>query len=382
MTPTAQKKSRIENSHRKKAEVFSSDERPEKVAGSSIFWGLILILALTLLAYSPMFQAGFIWDDDDMLTENPLIKNGLGDIWFSTKFYDYFPLTLTSFWLEWRLWRMNPTGYHATNILLHGFTSIFFWRVLKYLKIPGAWFAGLVFALHPVNVESVAWITERKNTLAMFFYALSLLLYLKFENAKHGIRNNKFYILSIITFLLALLSKTSVVMFPFVLLGCLWWRNGRIGRRDFLRVLPFFALSFVLALVTIWFQYNRAISTDIVHAASFAARLAGAGWATWFYLFKALVPIHLAFVYPRWEINGGALLSYLPALALLGWLFFLWAFRKSWGKPFLFGVGYFILTLFPVLGFFNIYFQKYSLVADHWQYTSIIGIIALVIGLG
>jgi protein O-mannosyl-transferase len=358
-----------------------------------ILFSAAIILFATLLAYHPALKAGFVWDDDDLVFANPLVTDagGFRDIWLSTKFYDYFPLTLSSFWIEWRLWGNNATGYHVTNVLLHAFAAILFWRSLKYLKIPCAWIIALLFAVHPVNVESVAWIAERKNTLSLFFYALSLLFYLRsqepesrIQNTKGGVRLSTFdlrlYWLSLAAFLLALLSKTSVVMLPVVLLGCAWWKYEKIRREDWLRAIPFFALSLVLSAVTIWFQYNRAIATDIVQENSFLTRLAGAGWAVWFYLGKIIWPFKLSFVYPRWQIDSHSLVSFLPTIAVIACFALFWFYRKSWGRPFLFAFGYFVVTLFPVLGFFNIYFQKYSFVADHWQYQSIIGPLALLVG--
>lgn len=353
-------------------------------SGSSLFFRAGLLIVITFLAYLPAIKAGFIWDDEDLLYGNPLVKGGLADIWFTTKFYDYYPLTLTSLWLEWRLWGMHPMNYHIANILLHSATAVFFWRVLLRLKIPGAWFAALVFAIHPVNVESVAWIAERKNTLPMVFYALSILWFLRDTEIKsetNALRASRWYWLSLAAFLLALLSKTSVVMLPFVLLGCVWWLNGRTTKSDLLRSIPFFGLSLVLSLVTIWVQYHRAISTDVVQTGGFAERLARAGWAVWFYLWKAILPLNLSFVYPRWQVNPHSIVSYLPGVALLGCFPVFWKFRATWGRPLLFALGYFVVTLFPVLGFFSIYFLKYSYVADHWQYTSIIGVIALIVGL-
>jgi tetratricopeptide (TPR) repeat protein len=238
--------------------------------------------------------------------------------------------------------------------------------------------AGLIFAIHPVNVESVAWITERKNTLPMVFYCVSILFFLNYEKD----RLNRWYFLSLFAYLLALLSKTSVVMLPFVLLACAWWQQGRLGKKDVLRSIPFFALSLTLGLLTVWFQYNVAIGEGVVRDHSFLERLAIAGWAVWFYLYKAFTPINLSFIYPRWRLEGPLLLSYLPLFALLGLLLLFWKYRKGWGRPFCFSLGYFVVTLFPVLGFFDINFMRYSFVTDHWQYTSIIGVIALVVGLG
>lgn len=342
--------------------------------------GLPLLLALVLLIYSPAVRGGFVWDDDAFLTNNPLIKadDGLSRFWFSTEPPDYFPLTSSTLWFEWRLWGMNATGYHVVNCLLHVLSTVLIWLILKQLKIPGAWLAALIFAIHPVNVEAVAWITQRKSTLPLVFYGLSIWSFLNYE--QQGRRLD--YTLALVAFVLAMLSKTSVVMLPFVLLSCAWWQRRRITREDLRRILPFFILAFALSLVTIWFQYNRSIGDDIVRTDSFLARLAGVGWVVWFYIYKVFIPVNLAFVYPRWEIDAGRLLSWVPNLALLGAFALCWWQRARWGRACLFAFGYFIVTLFPMLGFFNIYYFRYSLVADHYQYQSIIGIIALVVAAG
>lgn len=339
----------------------------------------IAIMAVVGLAYVPAMRAGFIWDDNTFLTENALIKapDGLLRFWFSTEAPDYFPLTSSMLWIEWRLWGTNPAGYHVINVLLHAISAVLVWLVLKKLNIPGAWLAGLIFGIHPVNVESVAWITERKNTLPMVFYLASILIYLHAETRPH----KGWYILALVAFLLGLLSKTSVVMLPVVLLILAWWQRGRIVRRDMLRTIPFFGLAVVFGLVTRWFQYHRAILDEVVREDGFASRLAGAGWAVWFYLGKALVPYKLTFVYPRWEIDPTSPLSYVPMVVLCACFLLFWHYRRQWGRPMLAGLGYYVVTLLPILGFMNIYFMRYSLVADHWQYTSIIGAVALAVGL-
>ncbi len=355
----------------------------------SAWAGGALLVLLTALAYLPALRAGFIWDDDSLLTNSAIMRSsgGIKDIWFSTNLPDYYPLTWSSLWLEWRLWGMNAMGYHITNLLLHIFSALLWWRILKLLAIPGAWLAALIFAVHPVNVESVIWISERKNTLSMFFYTLAVWWYQRFEveqNPTQGETGNCFYWrwygLSLLAFLFALWCKTSVVMFPVVLLLCAWWRRGGISRRDLLQSAPFFGLALVWGLVTIWFQYYSAHSGEDVATRSFGARLAGAGMAAWFYLWKAVWPGNLAFVYPQWKINAGSPLVYLPFAAWVLCFGMFWRWRGGWGKPLLFGLGYFVVTLLPVLGLLKIYFQRYSLVADYWQYFSIIGVGALIVG--
>jgi tetratricopeptide (TPR) repeat protein len=339
-----------------------------------------VIVLVTLAFYLPAVDAGFVWDDEHFLTANPLIKagDGLRRFWFTTEAEDYFPLTSTSLWLEWRLWDGGPTGYHVVNMLLHAASAVLVWRVLKRLNVPGAWLAGLIFGVHPVNVASVAWITERKNTLAMALYLLSLLAYLRYD--ERGERRE--YCLSILWFLLALLAKTSVVMLPVVLLLCAWWRRGKIARKDILRSLPFFALALVLGLVTVWFQQHNVIRHEIVRPEGGASRAVAAGWAGCFYLYKAVLPWNLAMVYPRWNVDPRVVTAWLPDLVLLAELALAWRYRRSWGRPLLFAAGYFIASLLPVLGFADISFMKYSLVADPWQYVAIIGVIALAAAAG
>jgi tetratricopeptide (TPR) repeat protein len=283
-------------------------------------------------------------------------------------------------WLEWRLWGTHAAGYHAVSVGLHAINAVLIWMVLRRLKIPGAWFAALVFAVHPVTVVTVAWISEQKNILSMFFYAMAILLYLEFDEKGSW----RWYGFSLAAFVLALLSKTAVVMTPFVLLGCVWWLHGSMRPKDILRVGPFFGASLVLGMATMWVHHHRALvmgglsgQTD-----SFLSRVAGAGDALWFYVYKAFWPVHLSMIYPKWGIAAFEWSSYWPTILAVGCLIIFWWRRNSWGRPLLFSSGYFAVMLFPVLGFFYISFHEYSWVADHWQYHALIGMVALAVAAG
>ena len=333
-----------------------------------------------MVAYLPAIRGGFVFDDNLLITENRLVHaaDGLSRFWLTTDAADYYPLTWSVWWLEWRLWGANPLGYHVLNVLWHAANAILVWRILRQLKIPGAWLAGLVFALHPVNVATAAWISEQKNSLSMVFSAVAILLYLRFYEQRQW----RWYGFSLGAFLLALLTKSAVVMLPVVLLGCVWWLRGRIRWKDVLYSVPFFVASLVLGLVTVWFQHYRALEGHAVRPEGFVARLAGAGWVPWFYLYKAVLPISLTVIYPRWEINPALWTSWLPGILLIGCFILFWRKRTTWGRPLLFGLGYFVATLFPVLGFFDQGFYRSSLVADHWQYYSIVGVIAVAVAAG
>jgi protein O-mannosyl-transferase len=334
-----------------------------------------LIVLITFLAYLPSTRAGFVWDDGIYITGNPLVKaaDGLRRFWFTTEPIDYYPMTWSLWWLEWRLWGGAAAGYHMLNVLLHAANAVFVWRILRRLKIPGAWLAGVVFAIHPVNVASVAWISEQKNTLSMLFYAGAVLFYLKFDEEDRWL----WYGFASAAFVLALLSKSAVVMLPVVLLLCVWWVRRSVLFKDVLRTVPFFLLSLIFGLITIWFQNSRVLRGHPVRSASLLDRILGSGWASWFYLHKTILPVHLTAIYPKWGIDISTWSSYLPLVLLSACLAVFYLNRRGWGRPWLFGLAYFLAMLFPVLGFFDQSFSEYSLVADHWQYYSIVGMIAL-----
>jgi len=341
-----------------------------------------LLLGLTVLAYVPVLSSGFIWDDDSLLTQNVLIKSaaGLGRLWFTTQPSDYWPVTGTSFWLEWRLWGMKASDYHATNLGLHLATVLLLWTVLRRLRLPGAFLAALLFAVHPVNVESVAWIAQRKNLLALLFSLLAVLAFLRTDwetPAKTGPLYSPgarhWYLLSGLAFIAAMLSKGSAAPIPLVLLGLVWWRR-RPEIRDLLRLFPFFLVAAILVGVDLWFQKHGV--TTVVRSAGLLERLAGAGAILWFYLAHALWPVRLIFVYPLWKIQVSDPRWWLPAVAAGIVTLLFWRRRRQWSRPELAAWAYFGVMLVPVLGFTDVYFMRYSLVADHYEHLALIGVVA------
>lgn len=338
-----------------------------------------LLFLLAFAVYWPALRGQFVWDDVMLVHQNPLVtgKLGLETIWFRTDF----PLANIAFWAQWRLWGDHPFGYHAVNVLLHVSSALLLWRVLWRLRIPGGWLAAVIFTVHPVCVASVGWVSELKNTLSLPFYLLSMLWFLRSDAWRDQSRRTRaagWYLLSLAAFLVALFSKTSTVMLPVVLLGCAWWQHGRITLRDLARTGPFFALALAFGLMSVWFQVHGAMAGATVQTENFWGRLAGAGMALWFYLWKALVPLHLSMIYPRWTIHPAAPLAYLPLLLWGGLLGVCWGFRSGWGRHALFGLGCFTVTLLPVLGFLDMYFLALSRVSDHFAYLPLTAITAMV----
>ena len=344
----------------------SPDSRRLWLAGATL-------AILTLLAYLPALSGGFIWDDDNFLTLNPLIKasDGLQRFWFTTQPTDYWPVTSTLLWFEWRLWGLNPAGYHAVNVALHVAEVLLLWSIFRRLRLPGAFLGALLFALHPVNVESVAWIAQCKNLVAMLFFLLSLGWFLQTGLAdpeRRPVRPGA-YALCLGAFLLALLSKGSVAPLPLVLLGLVAWRR-RLTLRDALWSAPFFALAAALALVNVWFQTHGA---SVIRQLTFADRLVGAGGVGWFYLGKALWPARILFIYPQWHLDAARFLWWLPLLAAA----VVTAALARLSRPALFAWGYFWVMLIPVLGFADIAFMEYSPVANHYEHLALIGVAGL-----
>jgi protein O-mannosyl-transferase len=336
------------------------------------------LLAMVLIVYLPvMLHGGFIWDDPEHITRNYTLRTGEGllAIWVHpTALPQYYPVVHTTFWIEYHLWGLDPTGYHVDNVLLHGFSAILIWRILKKLKIPGALLAAMIFAVHPVNVESVAWATERKNVLSLFFYLVSLRIYLRFLDG-----DEKSLAISLFFFVLALLSKSVTCSLPAAILLLIYWKNGRIRWADILPLIAFFVVGLAMAIATSLIERYHVGASGREWDISPIDRCLIAGRAVWFYVGKLLWPVKLTFVYPRWTSMSFAQRPWLIIfpLGVLGVLALLWGLRNHLGRGPLVAVLFFVETLLPALGFINVYPMRYTFVADHYQYQAAIGLYVL-----
>ncbi len=328
------------------------------------------LLAAVMLAYQPAWQGVFIWDDDLHLLNNPVLQpNGWLHTWVPGSYVNYWPITFEAYRLQYAVWRLNPIGFHVVNIVLHALSALFCGESSCICRRPAPCSRRPFSRLHPVNVESVAWITQLKNILSLLLTLVSMLFYLKHE--RYGGRWR--YAASLGVFCLATLSKGMTLTLPVVLLACAWWQRGRIARRDVLRAAPFLLVGLLMAGMEIYLQHVSAAGAGvIVRCDDFFSRAAVAGCAVWFYVGKLIWPVHLLFVYPRWNINEYDWLSYLPGVLLAVILAAAWQRRKTWGRPLLMLTVCYVVLLMPALGFANIYFMRYSLVADHWQYAAMI----------
>jgi protein O-mannosyl-transferase len=342
----------------------------------------LLVVAL-VIAYQQVWHAGFIWDDDAHLTKNPCIVGPLGfkGIW-TTAAATYYPLVLTNFWVQHALWGLNPLPYHLVNVAMHAACAVLLWRVLRQLKIKGAWLGAAIWALHPVQVESVAWVTELKNTQSCLFYLLSILFFLKWRERaaslqdRHGNWPN--YVLSLLCAVAAILSKSSTVMLPVVLGLCSWWSDGKWRWRNSGALIPFLFASLAASAWTVWEQKFHSMAIGAEWNQTMLERFLVAGRIVLFYLAKLFWPHPLSFIYPRWQIDASQPLQYLPTIGVLFGLIILWGKRNGPLRPAFFAAAYFVVSLFPVLGFFNVYFFRFSYVGDHFQYLAGTGVLALV----
>jgi len=343
-------------------------------------WGAIFIVLAVFIAYWPALRGGFIWDDDAYVTNNPLLttSGGLWRIWFS--FYtqsQYFPLVYTTLRFEYGLWGLYPLGYHVVNVLLHCANALLVWLVLRRLTLPGAWLAAAIFALHPVQVESVAWITELKNTESTFFYLLALLAWMKFT----GTNSWRLYALTFLLYALALFSKTTACTLPAAMVLVLWLNRVPVNWQRWLQVAPFLAAGLAMGLLSIWWEKHLGDYLPRYNLSfSLLERLLIAAHAVWFYAGKLIWPVNLTFSYPRWDINAGDPWQYLWVLDCVGIAALLWLGRHALGRGPVAAIIFFVAALSPLLGFIPLFTFFYTFVADHYQYLACVGLIALFAG--
>jgi tetratricopeptide (TPR) repeat protein len=339
-------------------------------------WDAALVAAV-VITYVPVWWAQFAWDDRLVFAQNPVVVGPLGlkEIW-TTAAADICPFTLTTFWLEHLLWGTTPLPYHLVNVALHIAAALMLWRVLRAMSVPGAWFGAALWALHPVQVESVAWVSEMKNTESALFFLCSIFFYLR---VLIGEKPGASYALTLLFAALAMASKSSTVILPLVLMLVGWWMRGRWTLSGVVKLVPMFAMSMIAGVVTMWTQRQQEMTfNDIPDTRSALQRLLSGADAIWFYLGKLIWPVHLMPIYPHWQIDAGDLVAYFPLVALLAGCGVLVAFRnRPWAGAILLAVGYFIVALLPTLGIAGNAFSQFSYVSDHFQYLADMGPLGL-----
>jgi tetratricopeptide (TPR) repeat protein len=354
--------------------------------------GLVL---LVLVSYLPVWRAGFIWDDDLGISGNPTLRtlDGLEQIWTDVPINQFYPVTHTSFWIEYHLWGLHPLGYHVDNVVLHALSAVLVWRLLRRLAIvpTAAWLAAAIWAVHPLNVESVAWVSERKNVLSGALYLLAMTVWLagyfpavgsepsaalspkrSYPTRRRSFATGALYIA-------ALLAKTTAASMPAAALVILWWKRGRLTRRDVFPMIPLLTIGAAMGSFTASLERNRVGASGPEWAFTFSQRLLIAGRAAWFYLGKLVWPRDVAFSYGRWDVDATQAWQWLFPIAAVVAVIALWMLRRRIGRA---PVAVALLyggMIFPALGFSNVYPMRYSFVANHFAYLALLAPIALVV---
>jgi tetratricopeptide (TPR) repeat protein len=341
------------------------------------------LAALVLAAYYPALSGGYVWDDDDLLTNNLNVRtlDGLVRTWADPEANeDYYPLVYTSWWIEYHLWGLAPFGFHLDNILLHAASAILLWLILRRLAVPGAWVVAAFFALHPVQVESVAWVAERKSVLGGLFCLLAVGSFLRYALAGEDVsrpRRRLYYALSLVFYVCGCLARPVTMAVAAVLPLVVWWKRRRLTAQDVLRVVPYLLVAAPMAALTIWVQYHHVGATGDTYDYSDLDRVLIAGRALWFYAGKLAWPQDLTFAYAKWAIDSSAWWPYLYPAGAVAVVAALALFGRRIGHGPLVAVLVFIVMLSPALGFINVYWHRYYFVADHMQYLPCIALIAL-----
>jgi len=344
----------------------------------TIYIHILAIVLLTSIFYYPSLSNDFIWDDDDYILNNFSIQRpeGLKDIWLSYKTPQYYPVVFTSFWIEYHTWGARPLGYHVVNLMFHIFNALLIYAILLKIYKTLAFPVALIFALHPVHVETVAWITERKNIYGAFFYLLAVWFYTRFFESDH----RRDYAFSFISFVLALLSKSITVTFVAVPLLIRWWQQKRLRKVDFINLIPFGFIGLLAGLNTVYLEIVRVGAKGDNWSLPLWGHLVLPGKIILFYIYKLLLPFKLMFFYPRWDIDPSMPWQWLPVCAIVAILVLFYMYKDQIGRGAFATFFFFTASLFPALGFFNVYPMIYSYVADHFQYIASIGMIIFLCG--
>ena len=390
-TPQHQRSAPSKPSRQERRQAARDDAKAQQTVGTALPLAaatsysrqdVLAFLSLSLLVavcYLPaMLWGGFVWDDIDFVKSEPVRDvSGLWQIWFSPSDIEgeghYWPLVYTTFWLEHKLWGFDPTGYHIVNVLLHLTNTLLLCHLMRRLAVPGAWVVAAVFAVHPLHVESVAWVIERKDVLSGLFYLSAALAWMRFVEQPRP----RYYVGSLVLYAAALLSKSIAITLPVALLIWHWWQQGRVTSTDLLRLVPFFAVGLAIVVGDLSFYWSTgAASFDY----SLTERTLIAARALWFYTGKLLWPTNLAVIYPRWDVRVADPLAWGYLIAAVALVVALWCFRPQLGRGPLAGALFFAVTLSPILGFVDHGYMQYAFVADRFQYLAGIGVMGVVIG--
>ena len=357
--------------------------RPDSSWYERVVQDPLTAFALCLLvaaSYFPVTSAGFVWDDAAFTMAEPVQSLfGIWQIWFEPSSLEkreghYWPILYSTFWLEHKLWGFNPLGYHLVNLLLHAAVTLMLWRFLRRLAVPGAWVAAMIFAVHPLHVESVAWVIGRKDMLATLFYLGAALAYMRFVEDQRWQR----YAMALALFTAGLLCKSMLVTLPAALLIWHWWKHGRVTADDVTRVLPLLLVGlFVTVIDWSFYKSREVISFDY----AFIERVLIAARSLVFYVDKLVWPTELVVIYPKWEVSVGDWFAWGCALAALLVAGLLWCCQRQIGRGPLAGLLFFVVTMSPTLGFVDYGYMQFSFVADRYQYLAEIGVIAVVVGI-
>ncbi len=343
--------------------------------------GLVL---LTLLVYWPCMHGPFTWDDDRYVTSCRGVTEpgGIGTIWTDlVALPDAYPLTFSALWAQYRLWGNSPFGYHMVNVILHGLAAVAAWLLLRRLGLKTAWAAAFIFAVHPVHVESVAWISELKNVLSLLLGLLAAVMYLRFAGIgdEHAGKTRHcwwVYAGGLLLFILALLSKSVLCTLPVMLALMIWLTRPAELKRHVLYLLPWFAVAAGISAITAYVEHHHTSEISFLNDITFPQRIGIVFHALAFYLGKLIIPDPILVIYPKWDHTQ--LAAQIPyAILIIGLLVLAFLARKKFGRGPLAALLIYIIALGPTLGLINFFTMWYSFVFDHYQYLGTLAVIAL-----